>query len=58
MRLGVAYWGDNSLLDSLERQGVSVTYPDPAPFREASEAVYEAFITNEEDQALLEAILK
>jgi tripartite ATP-independent transporter DctP family solute receptor len=49
---------DNSLLESLEQQGVSVTYPDPAPFREASEAVYEAFITGDEDRALLEAILQ
>ena len=49
---------DNSLLESLEQQGVSVTYPDPAPFREASEAVYEEFITGDEDRALLEAILQ
>ena len=49
---------DNSLLETLERQGVSVTYPDPAPFREASRAVYEAFITSDEDRALLEAILE
>ena len=49
---------DNSLLDSLEQQGVSVTYPDPAPFREASKTVYEAFVTSDEDRALLEAILQ
>jgi tripartite ATP-independent transporter DctP family solute receptor len=49
---------DNSLLESLEQQGVSVTYPDPAPFRKASEAVYEEFITGDEDRALLEAILQ
>ena len=49
---------DNSLLDSLEKQGVSVTYPDPAPFREASRAVYAEFITSDEDRALLEAILQ
>jgi tripartite ATP-independent transporter DctP family solute receptor len=49
---------DNSLLESLEQQGVSVTYPDPAPFREASEAVYEEFVTSGEDRALLEAILQ
>jgi hypothetical protein len=35
-----------------------VTYPDPAPFREASAAVYEEFITGDEDRALLEAILQ
>lgn len=49
---------DNSLLDSLKQQGVSVTYPDPAPFREASMAVYDEFITSDEDHALLEAILQ
>ena len=49
---------DNSLLDSLEKQGVSVTYPDPAPFREASRAVYAEFITSDEDRALLEEILQ
>ena len=49
---------DNSLLDSLEQQGVSVTYPDPAPFREASKPVYDEFITSDEDRVLLEAILK
>lgn len=49
---------DNSLLETLEAQGVIVTYPDPAPFREASTEVYEAFITNDADRALLEAILE
>ena len=49
---------DNSLLEILKDQGVSVTYPDPAPFREASKAVYEEFITSEADRALLEDILK
>ena len=49
---------DNSLLETLKGQGVSVTYPDPAPFREASKAVYEKFVTSEEDRALLEDILK
>ena len=49
---------DNSLLETLRRQGVMVTYPDPAPFREASQQVYEQFITSEDDRALLEAILE
>ena len=47
---------DNSLLDALEQKGVSVTYPDPAPFREASKTIYEAFITSDEDRALLRTI--
>lgn len=49
---------DNSLLQTLKDQGVSVTYPDPAPFREASKSVYEKFVTSEADRALLEEILK
>jgi tripartite ATP-independent transporter DctP family solute receptor len=49
---------DNSLLDELRDKGVRVTYPDPAPFREASRAVYEEFVTTEEDRQLLEAILE
>jgi tripartite ATP-independent transporter DctP family solute receptor len=49
---------DNSLLDSLKQQGVTVTYPDPAPFRAASKAIYDAFIASDEDRALLEAILR
>ncbi|MEO1204605.1 MAG: TRAP transporter substrate-binding protein, partial [Pseudomonadota bacterium] len=49
---------DNSLLETLEARGVIVTYPDPAPFRDASTEVYEAFITNDADRALLEAILE
>jgi len=49
---------DNSLLETLKDQGVSVTYPDPAPFREASKAVYEKFVASEADRALLADILK
>ncbi len=49
---------DNSLLEVLESKGVKVTYPDPAPFREASQAVYDEFVTSETDRALLEAILR
>lgn len=47
---------DNRLLQALEDRGVSVTYPDPAPFREASRSVYEEFVSTDEDRALLEAI--
>ena len=49
---------DNSLLEVLESKGVKVTYPDPAPFRKASQAVYDEFVTSETDRALLEAILR
>ncbi|MDE0002887.1 MAG: TRAP transporter substrate-binding protein DctP, partial [Rhodospirillaceae bacterium] len=47
---------DNSLLSVLQRQGVKVTYPDTAPFREASIAVYDEFITTDEGRELLNAI--
>ena len=48
---------DNSLLSVLQSKGVKVTYPDTAPFREASKKVYEGFITTDKDRALLNAIL-
>jgi tripartite ATP-independent transporter DctP family solute receptor len=48
---------DNSLLPVLQSKGVQVTYPDTAPFREASKKVYDEFITTDEDRALLNAIL-
>ena len=49
---------DNSLLEELKSRGVEVTYPDPAPFREASKSVYAEFVDSDEDRALLEAILE
>ena len=49
---------DNSLLEVLQDKGVEVTYPDPAPFREASRTVYDEFVTSEEERDLLDAILK
>ena len=48
---------DNSLLSVLQSKGVKVTYPDPAPFREASNEVYDAFVTTDIDRELLNAIL-
>ena len=48
---------DGKLLPVLQSKGVSVTYPDPAPFREASKKVYESFVTSEKDRELLNAIL-
>ena len=47
---------DNSLLSVLQRKGVEVTYPDTAPFREASIAVYDEFITTDKGRELLNAI--
>ena len=48
---------DNSLLSVLQSKGVKVTYPDTAPFREASKKVYDEFITTDKDRALLNTIL-
>ncbi len=48
---------DNNLLDILQSKGVKVTYPDPAPFREASKAVYDEFVKTDKDRELLNAIL-
>lgn len=49
---------DERLLEVLEKRGVEITYPDPAPFRVASRSVYDEFVTSEKDRALLEAILR
>ena len=49
---------DNSLLEILETRGVTVTYPDAEPFRDASRTVYEKFVTSESDRKLLDDILK
>ena len=47
---------DNRLLAELEANGVEVTYPDPAPFREAAVHVYQRFVTTDDERELLEAI--
>jgi len=47
---------DNSLLDSLKKQGVKVTYPDPKGFREASKAVYDEFVKTSSSKDILKAI--
>jgi TRAP-type transport system periplasmic protein len=47
---------DNKLLDELKKEKVTVTHPDPAPFRKASEAVYEKFASDPEMKALLKII--
>lgn len=47
---------DNSLLSVLQRKGVKVTYPDTAPFREASKSVYDEFVTTDKGRELLNAI--
>ena len=48
---------DASLLSVLQTQGVKVSNPDTAPFREASKAVYEEFVKTPAQKAMLEQIL-
>jgi TRAP-type C4-dicarboxylate transport system substrate-binding protein len=48
---------DNSLLDKLVAKGVKVSKPDPAPFRKASQKVYDEFVKTEENKKLLKMIL-
>lgn len=48
---------DNRLLDELVKAGVKITYPDVAPFREASKKVYDQFVTTDEQKQQLETIL-
>jgi TRAP-type transport system periplasmic protein len=49
---------DNSLLGSLKKKGVKVTHPDPAPFRKASQKVYDEFIKSDDDRKLLNMIIE
>ncbi|MBT8078170.1 MAG: TRAP transporter substrate-binding protein, partial [Gammaproteobacteria bacterium] len=49
---------DARLLRELADLGVEVTYPDPAPFRDAATEVYDRFVASQEDRALLEAIVR
>ncbi len=48
---------DNSLLGSLKAKGVKVTHPDPAPFRKASQKVYDEFVKSDSDRKLLNTII-
>lgn len=47
---------DNKLLAELKKEKVTVTHPDPAPFRKAAEGVYEKFASEPDMKALLQII--
>lgn len=47
---------EEPLLEKLEAAGANITRPDPAPFREASQALYESQLTTEGQQALMKAL--
>ncbi len=49
---------DKALLDQLKKEGVTVTYPDPAPFRQASKKVYDKYVTDDNTKKLLDLIEK
>ncbi|WP_103335605.1 TRAP transporter substrate-binding protein [Pseudotabrizicola formosa] len=47
---------DDNLLAELTANGVTVTTPDPAPFRAAAEAIYAEFLTTDEEKRLVALI--
>jgi TRAP-type transport system periplasmic protein len=49
---------DKTLLDRIKSQGVTITTPDPEPFRQASKQVYEKMLTSAGDKKLLSLILE
>ncbi len=48
---------DAALLSVLQEKGVTVSTPDTTPFREASKAVYDEFVTTDAQKARLQQIL-
>ncbi len=47
---------DEKLVSFVKEQKVTVTNPDPQPFREAAKAVYDKFLTTDGDKKLLKLI--
>lgn len=47
---------DRPLLEKIKAQGVTITTPDPEPFRRAAAKVYDKFLTSETDKRLLKMI--
>lgn len=48
---------EDEMLDRLVAAGVTVTRPDPEPFRAASHKVYQEFLTSDAEKELLELII-
>lgn len=48
---------DGEMLDKLIAEGVTVKYPDRAPFQEAAKQVYAEFLTSDAEKELLEMIV-
>jgi TRAP-type transport system periplasmic protein len=47
---------DEALLTTIRERGVNITHPDPQPFRDAAEQVYQRFVLSPEERALFSAI--
>jgi TRAP-type transport system periplasmic protein len=47
---------DDALLTTIRERGVTITHPDPQPFRDAAEGVYRRFVQSAQERALLAAI--
>lgn len=47
---------DGKLLDTLKENGVTVTTPDPAPFRAAAQKIYDEFLTTDDQKRLVALI--
>lgn len=47
---------DGQLLDTLKENGVTVTMPDPAPFRAAAQKIYDEFLTTDDQKRLIALI--
>ncbi len=48
---------DAEMLDKLIAEGVTVKYPDRAPFQEAAQSVYDEFLTTDAEKELLDLIV-
>lgn len=47
---------DEKLLEELQKNGVTVTRPDPAPFRAAAQKIYDEFMTTDEQKHMLSLV--
>jgi tripartite ATP-independent transporter DctP family solute receptor len=47
---------DDKLVAFIKQQNVTVTSPDPAPFRQAAKSVYDKFLTSDTDKKLLKIV--
>lgn len=48
---------DKNLLDNIKQSGVTVTFPDPKPFRNASKNIYDKYVKTKAQKEVLSLIL-